>query len=126
MAQGAIMAIEDGWVIAEWVSQQLVAGRTGSDVDWGAVLAAYEAVRPEHCRRVVTTARAWGALWHLDGKRRDQRNILLRARATDDYTYLDWIYGPTALIPEDEPLMYPVVPLTDCCGPGGNSLAEVQ
>jgi len=112
MAQGAIMAIEDGWVLAEHVRRQSEAAGPGAEVDWTAALRAYEAVRPEHCRRVVTTARAWGALWHLDGAPRDRRNALLRARATDDYTYIDWIYGPTALVPEDEPPMYPVMPLT--------------
>ena len=70
MAQGAIMAIEDGWVLAEHVGRQ-AARRTGHSlgVDWDAPLAAYEAVRPEHCRRVVETARDWGDLWHLDGEK---------------------------------------------------------
>jgi 3-hydroxybenzoate 6-monooxygenase len=109
MAQGAIMAIEDGWVLAEHVARQR--GEEGM-VDWAATLAAYEAVRPEHCRRVVLTARAWGELWHLDGLEREQRNSLLRRRDVHDYTYADWIYGPTALTPDEEPPMYPVVPLS--------------
>ena len=108
MAQGAIMAIEDGWVLAAHAARLRADDGT---VDWDAALAAYEAVRPEHCRRVVTTARAWGELWHLDGLARAQRNTLLRARDVHDYTYVDWIYGPTALVPEDELPMYPVVPL---------------
>ncbi|MFC0526619.1 FAD-dependent oxidoreductase [Phytohabitans kaempferiae] len=113
MAQGAIMAIEDGWVLAEHVARQQEAGGAGDPtrIDWSAALAAYEAVRPEHCRRVVMTARAWGELWHLDGAARARRNALLRARDVHDYAYTDWIYGPTALFPEDEPPMYPVVPL---------------
>jgi 2-polyprenyl-6-methoxyphenol hydroxylase-like FAD-dependent oxidoreductase len=104
LAQGAVMAIEDGWVLGEHV-----AGHRQADgaVDWPAALAAYEAVRAEHCRRVVQTARAWGALWHLDGEAREQRNVLLRARAADDYSFTDWLYGPTALVPEDEPPMFP-------------------
>ena len=64
-----------------------------------AALAAYETVRVEHCRRVVLTARKWGELWHLDGTRRLQRNAILRARDTYDYSFTDWIYGPTALTP---------------------------
>ena len=111
MAQGAIMAIEDGWVLAEHVAAQRPAP-SGSGVDWDAALAAYEAVRPEHCRRVLTTARAWGELWHLDGVARRQRNALLRGRDTHDYTFTDWIYGPTALTPEEEPPMFPVFPLS--------------
>ncbi|WP_039829120.1 FAD-dependent oxidoreductase [Nocardia testacea] len=108
MAQGAIMAIEDGWVLAEHVRR--LRGDDG-DVDWAGALAAYEAVRPEHCRRVVLTARAWGELWHLDGVRRAQRNVLLRERSIDDYSFTDWIYGPTALFPEDEPPMFEPIPL---------------
>lgn len=108
MAQGAIMAIEDGWVLAEHVVRQRAADGA---VDWSAALTAYEAVRPSHCRRVVLTARAWGDLWHLGGRQRQQRNVLLRARDIYDYTYTDWIYGPTALYPADEPDMYPIEPL---------------
>ncbi|WP_328396223.1 FAD-dependent oxidoreductase [Nocardia sp. NBC_00416] len=109
MAQGAIMAIEDGWVLAEHAKR-----RRGDDgvVDWAGALAAYERVRPQHCRRVVLTARAWGELWHLDGVRREQRNVLLREREVDDYSFTDWVYGPTALLPEDEPAMFAPIPLT--------------
>jgi 2-polyprenyl-6-methoxyphenol hydroxylase-like FAD-dependent oxidoreductase len=124
MAQGAVMAIEDGWVLAEHVARQRP-GRTAeaSGVDWDAALAAYEAVRPEHCRRVLTTARSWGELWHLDGVARLQRNALLRARDTYDYTFTDWIYGPTALFPEEEPELYPTVPLASA--PVGDSPVPV-
>ncbi|MGW5382283.1 FAD-dependent oxidoreductase [Nocardia sp. NPDC003963] len=108
MAQGAIMAIEDGWVLAEHVRR--LRGRDGA-VDWTGALAAYEAVRPEHCRRVVLTARVWGELWHLDGIRRAQRNVLLREREVADYSFTDWVYGPTALFPEDEPAMFEPIPL---------------
>lgn len=108
IAQGAIMAIEDGWVLGEQVGRH----RTADDgVDWQATLAAYEAVRPEHCRRVVTTSRAWGELWHLDGVARLQRNMLLRARDTYDYSFVDWLYGPTALTPDQEPPMFTPVSL---------------
>ncbi|MFE7839598.1 FAD-dependent oxidoreductase [Streptomyces sp. NPDC057474] len=108
MAQGAVMAVEDGWVLGEHVD-----ARTGPSgvVDWEGALAAYQAVRPEHCRRVVTTARAWGELWHHDGLKRLQRNALLRSRDPYDYTFTDWIYGPTALTPTEEPPLYPKIPL---------------
>ncbi len=112
MAQGAIMAIEDGWVLAEHVGAQ-AATRTAtrSGVDWEEALNAYNAVRPEHCRRVLSTGRVWGELWHHDGIKRLQRNQLLRARDTHDYTFTEWIYGPTALTPDQEPELYPVIPL---------------
>ncbi|WP_232384631.1 FAD-dependent oxidoreductase [Actinomadura violacea] len=106
IAQGAIMAIEDGWVLGEQAARHL------ADEGWAAVLAAYQAVRPEHCRRVVTTSRAWGELWHLDGLARQQRNVLLRERDTYDYAFVDWLYGPTALDPSDEPPMFTPIPLS--------------
>ena len=115
IAQGAIMAIEDGWVLGEQVARN----RTddGAGVDWDAALAAYNAVRPEHCRRVVTTSRKWGELWHLDGVAREQRNELLRARDIRDYSFVDWLYGPTALHPSDEPKMFTPIPLNRATRP---------
>ncbi|MFB7217506.1 FAD-dependent oxidoreductase [Streptomyces sp. NPDC056227] len=109
IAQGAIMAIEDGWVLGEHVARNRAEDGT---VDWSAALAAYEAVRPEHCRRVLTTSRKWGELWHLDGVAREQRNVLLRARDTYDYAFVNWLYGPTALTPDEEPPMFTPIPLS--------------
>ncbi|MFJ6559842.1 FAD-dependent oxidoreductase [Streptomyces sp. NPDC091412] len=115
IAQGAIMAIEDGWVLGEHVARK----RAGSGtVDWDAALAAYEAVRPEHCRRVLSTSRKWGELWHLDGTAREQRNVLLRARDTYDYSFVDWLYGPTALTPDEEPAMFAPIPLSSAAVEG--------
>jgi 3-hydroxybenzoate 6-monooxygenase len=102
IAQGAIMAIEDGYVLAEHLA-------AGQDAD--RALAAYQAVRPEHCRRVLTTSRAWGRLWHLDGEKRDRRNKILRARDPHDYSFTDWLYSTTALTPPEEPEMFTPIPL---------------
>lgn len=115
MAQGAVMAIEDGWVLAEHLARHTGDG-AGPDPD--AALAAYEAVRVEHCRRVQTTARSWGELWHLDGAKRLRRNEILRARETGDWSFTDWVYGPTALTPDEEPPMFTPVPLTPPPGTG--------
>jgi 2-polyprenyl-6-methoxyphenol hydroxylase-like FAD-dependent oxidoreductase len=113
IAQGAIMAIEDGYVLAEHLAAS--SGRTGrsgrAEPDWDAALAAYQAVRPEHCRRVVETSRAWGRLWHLDGERRERRNEILRARDPHDYAFVDWLYSVTALTPAEEPEMFKAIPL---------------
>jgi salicylate hydroxylase len=103
IAQGAIMAIEDGYVLAE----HLAASPAAPD----AALAAYQAVRPEHCRRVVQASRDWGALWHLDGAKRERRNEILRARDPRDYGFVDWLYSVTALTPAEEPSMFQVIPL---------------
>lgn len=108
IAQGAIMAIEDGWVLGEHVRR--LRAEDGS-IDWDAALAAYQAVRPEHCRRVLETSRRWGLLWHLHGSAREQRNRLLLARETRDYSMIDWLYSTTALTPEDEPEMFRPIPL---------------
>ncbi|HSZ41783.1 MAG TPA: FAD-dependent oxidoreductase [Trebonia sp.] len=112
IAQGAIMAIEDGYVLAE----HLAAGPpdlASADID--AALAAYQAVRSEHCRRVVRTSRAWGQLWHLDGAKRERRNEILRARDPRDYSFVDWLYSITALTPSQEPEMFQTVPLDTTC-----------
>ncbi len=113
IAQGAIMAIEDGYVLAEHLAANpgdpASAGIDRADID--RALAAYQAVRPEHCRRVVTTSRAWGNLWHLDGAKRERRNEILRARDTRDYSFVDWLYRITALTPAEEPPMFQVIPL---------------
>jgi 3-hydroxybenzoate 6-monooxygenase len=103
IAQGAIMAIEDGYVLAEHLA--------GADADVDQALAAYQAVRAEHCRRVVTASRDWGVLWHLDGEKRQRRNEILRARDTRDYSFVDWLYSVTALTPAEEPPMFQVIPL---------------
>ncbi|WP_370416594.1 FAD-dependent oxidoreductase [Streptomyces fradiae] len=112
MAQGAIMAIEDGWVLAQHYARLAEAAPAGAAPDWDGALAAYEAVRVEHCRRVQTTARAWGELWHVDGVAREQRNAIMRARDAYDYSFTDWVYGPTALTPDEEPEMFTPIPLS--------------
>jgi salicylate hydroxylase len=106
IAQGAIMAIEDGWVLAQHVARHRTNNGRGGGVDWASVLDAYNCVRPPHCRRVLTTSRQWGALWHLDGVQRLRRNQFLCARDTYDYSFIDWLYGATALTPQDEPEMF--------------------
>ena len=106
LAQGAVMAIEDAWVLAEHVR----AHTSGGVVDWDAALAAYVAVRSRHTGRVITTARSWGRLWHLDGPEREERNQMLRSRDVHDYTYVDWLYGPTALLPANLAPPFPSAP----------------
>lgn len=109
LAQGAVMAMEDAYVLSEHVGAQLAAGASADTLDWDAALAAYDAVRPEHCRRVLTTARAWGELWHHVGDQRLWRNEVMRSRDVQDYSFVDWLYGPTALTPDQEPEMFAAV-----------------
>jgi 2-polyprenyl-6-methoxyphenol hydroxylase-like FAD-dependent oxidoreductase len=107
IAQGAIMAIEDGWVLARHAARR----GASAGADWDAALAAYQAVRARHCRRVVLASRAWGDLWHLDGGKRLRRNAILRARDIRDYSFTDWLYSTTALTPDEEPPPFRPIPL---------------
>ena len=64
-------------------------------------------MRPEHRRRVITTARAWGDFWRLTpGPKQAWRNQVLLDRGEHDYSFLDWLYGPTALTPRRNPAMF--------------------
>ena len=114
LAQGAVMAIEDAWVLADHVKRQGVrrstAGSTPSGIDWDAALAAYNSVRPAHCRRVLTTARAWGKLWHHEGEQRQWRNAEMRQRDVRDYSFVDWLYGPTATTRDELAPMFQPTP----------------
>lgn len=112
IAQGAIMAIEDAWVLGAHAEEQLAAGATGATIDWDPVVRAYSDVRTQHTARVLGTSRTWGELWHLDGQERELRNEILRARETKDYSFTDWLYGPTALTPEQLPPMFTPVPVS--------------
>lgn len=108
MAQGAIMAIEDAWVLAQHAERLRSAdGR----VDWDAALAAYNAVRPEHCRRILSTGRVWGELWHLRDEERLARNAVFDELDPHEWAFTDWVWGPTALFPEEEPAMFTPIPL---------------
>lgn len=45
------------------------------------------------------------------GSQQAERTTLLRARDVHDYAFTDWIYGPTALTPDQEPPMYQAISL---------------
>jgi 3-hydroxybenzoate 6-monooxygenase len=85
IAQGACQAIEDALALANSIA--------AAPGDVPRALAAYEAARKHHAARVQLTARAMGALFHLDGVAAAVRNELMAARAGDDYAMLDWLYG---------------------------------
>jgi len=85
IAQGACQAIEDALALAN-----SVAAAAG---DVAKALLAYEAARKHRAARVQVTARAMGTFFHLDGMAAAVRNQLMAARAGDDYTMLDWLYG---------------------------------
>jgi len=90
LAQGAVMAIEDAWVLSTHVAMQKAKPGKASGVDWEKALKAFNAVRPEHCKRVLTTAWGWGDLWHKTGEERLIRNKVMEARDVHDYSFVDW------------------------------------
>ena len=89
LAQGAAMAIEDGWVLAAMLAQNVPA-----DV----ALAAYARARRERARRVYEGARANARLFHLSPTplRAGTRAMLaLGGRVLPGVARgrLDWLYG---------------------------------
>lgn len=86
LAQGACQALEDAAVLAD----ALTAG-PASSIE--ARLKSFVGRRAPRTAQVQRRARAWGELWHLPDPAREERNRTLRARAIDDYTHVDWLYG---------------------------------
>ena len=85
IAQGACQAIEDALALANRLA--------AAPDDVSRALLAYEDARKPRTARVQVTARTMGAYFHLDGTAAAARNALMAARAEDDYTMLDWLYG---------------------------------
>ena len=56
----------------------------------------YRGRRAPRTARILTTARGWGEILHVDGAARTLRNELLTHRDTGDYQYTDWPYGQAA------------------------------
>ena len=89
LAQGAVMALEDAVVLAEYV------GGAGRDVVSG--LQAFSHARLARTQRVVATAAQQGRLYHLDGLARLARDAALRFTPPQlAMARYDWLYRPTA------------------------------
>ena len=67
LAQGACMALEDAWVLAEALDELGLAG-----------LGAYQTRREARCRRIVAAANTNAKLWHLRGPARAVAHLGLR------------------------------------------------
>lgn len=86
LGQGACQALED--------AQQIGAALAGHSDDIDAALEQYHATRWERASRCQRSARPWGQVWHTDDEVTiGLRNRLLRSRAFDDYTEVDWLYA---------------------------------
>lgn len=87
MAQGACMAIEDGWTLAACLD---------ADPDQTTALARYEALRGPRARRIVAAANANARNYHLTGPRRLAAHAALRLGSrlapAAILSRFDWIY----------------------------------
>jgi 2-polyprenyl-6-methoxyphenol hydroxylase-like FAD-dependent oxidoreductase len=95
IAQGGCQALEDALCLAEMVV---------SHDDAAEAFAAYQEVRIPRTSRVVTTARSFGEMIHIDGIGLSLRNRLLERHEADDFDELDWLYlprSPAALVPAE-------------------------
>lgn len=88
LAQGANMALEDAWVLAE-----LLAARGPGE----AALTAYRALRAERCARIVAAANANARNYHLSSPLRDLAHLALRIGSriapAAPLKRFDWLYG---------------------------------
>jgi 3-hydroxybenzoate 6-monooxygenase len=85
IAQGACQAIEDAECLAGALASYRGAIRQA--------FMAYQEIRIPRTARVQQTARFFGEICHIDGVGAILRNALLSQRASDDYSYTDWLYG---------------------------------
>jgi salicylate hydroxylase len=88
LAQGANMALEDAWVLAD---------RLDRDPDSAAALAGYQAARAPRCARIVEAANANARAYHLGGPLRDFAHMGLKALGAVwpgfALSRYGWIYG---------------------------------
>jgi 3-hydroxybenzoate 6-monooxygenase len=85
LAQGAAQALEDAAVLGDAI---------GAHADVERAFEAYQHARVERTARVQTDARRWGDWWHqFPSEGLARRDAYLRARAPDDYSESDWLYG---------------------------------
>lgn len=98
LAQGAVMAIEDAWILATFLKNNLEEPRSA--------LRAYENIRTTRTAKVVEASRSNAIMFHLSGNKRLLRNIALKASAFAPGVLLkkyDWLYGYKALDEKFDP-----------------------
>jgi 2-polyprenyl-6-methoxyphenol hydroxylase-like FAD-dependent oxidoreductase len=84
LAQGANQALEDAIAFGDALAAH--------PDDIPGAIAAYEAARIGHTSRVVTSARAWGDLWHVPQDEIAARDARFAWRSETDYSETDWLY----------------------------------
>jgi salicylate hydroxylase len=83
LAQGAAMALEDAWVLAQCLSSSTVAPQA---------LQHYAQLRADRNTRVVRTAQRNGRIFHLSGAMALARNAVLSLKGTQ-VVGMPWLYG---------------------------------
>ena len=109
MAQGAIMAIEDGWVLAEHVGRQL-SSESASSTSTGTLPCRRTTQCDPSTADVCSPPAGSGASCGTSTASSACSATRSCVPATYDYTFTDWIYDNTALFPEEQPPMYPTIP----------------
>lgn len=85
-AQGAAMAIEDGYVMG-----RLLADYPDNPI---AAFAAFDTARRDRIRQVAKRTQFNRSIYHLSGPMRHARNLALRVRSGASFlSDLDWLYG---------------------------------
>lgn len=85
IAQGACQALEDARCLGDKMAEHR------GDVE--KAFRAYQEARIPRTARVQELARLFGEVKHVHGVGVLLRNALLARRASDDFEYLDWLYG---------------------------------
>jgi 3-hydroxybenzoate 6-monooxygenase len=85
LAQGAGQAMEDAIAVADALSS------TPDEV--AHALASYEAARYPRATAVQMNTRFFGEFTHLGGVEAVVRNYLLKSMRSDDYEFVEWLYG---------------------------------
>jgi salicylate hydroxylase len=85
LAQGACQALVDAVCLSERVREN------GNDLERAFV--EYEELRAPRTARVQSNARVFGDIIHADIAGQLTRNALLKFMASDDFRYVDWLYG---------------------------------
>lgn len=85
LAQGGVMALEDGWVLAQCVAAH-------KDVD--AAFSAYQLARRQRVAQVQEASRRNGRVYHMSGALAMARNFALKAAPSSMLlAQYDWLYG---------------------------------
>lgn len=85
LAQGGVMALEDGFVLAQCVA---------AHEDVSAAFSAYQFARRQRVLRVQGASRKNGRIYHLQGALATARNLTLKAAPPGMLlSQYDWLYG---------------------------------